>query len=793
MKRSLLFSLLLCHIGVFAQNFKFYHSNTPRFMGASDTLAFPFTGGVNTPQFSNIDYNNDGRKDLFVFDRNTSRVLCFLNLTTGYVHAPQYEIMFPQLNQWALLRDFDGDGREDIFTEIIDDQQYLPNPNDQVFPSGLRILKNTGTATLPLGFKVINNQVKDTGRNGMGFNPPSPTFTLGPRNVNINNIDIPAIEDLDGDGDDDILCFQGADFSPQYIENYKINEFNIQYPADSPRFILRDLCWGGIQFDPNSGKNRYNIHLGRNDLASCYYRLYEKTQMKHAGTTTALLDIDGDGIKDMIYGDVSFNNLIVLFNGRDQHPLGHDSIITQDSLFPRNSVPFNFINFPATYYVDANGDGKNELLVSTNNTIGVKNTNNVWVYDNTGTNAKPVFNYQGNQFFMFDETIDFGARAVPVVRDVDGDSKLDLLVATSGNFEQTQNLHDKLVFYKNIGSNTAPVYQLADSNFLDLTTDTPILEMHPAFGDLTGDGKGDLVIGNSNGKIEYYINQSSGSNYQFALQTRELGSIDIGNNSTPQLFDLDKDGKLDLLVGNKNGIISYFKNTGTTGSPLFGTAPDIDTLGGVVTRLTYVNSGGYGQIEPDGYSVPHVCELDGNASTIEMLVGTRSGQVWLYTNVTATPGAVFTKTDTLFAYSSKAKGKALKFGTRSVPYAANMDADDKPDVIIGNMGGGLNFYASVPSVIDTGGESGIRDIGRPSVISVYPNPSNDIISFSTQSMHEDMSFEVVNLIGQVMLSGNVNHFYAEHTINTSTLTNGMYFIQLKGRSQAFTGRFLISH
>jgi hypothetical protein len=791
MKRFILIILLLVNIGSFAQSFKFYYSNTPKFMGASDTLKFPFTGGVNTPQFSNIDYNNDGRNDLFIFDRGTGKVLCFVNMPGGYEHAPQYEREFPVMSQWALLRDFDGDGRLDIFTEIIDDMRYLPYSDFQVFSSGLRILKNTS----PTGFsfKAINNQVRDTGRSGMGYLPPSPSFSLPPRNISINNVDIPAIEDLDGDVDMDILCFQGQDFSPQYIENYKINKFNIQYPADSTRFILRDLCWGGIQYDPNAGKNRFNIHYSRNDLASCYYRLYGKTQMKHAGTTTALLDINGDGIKDMIYGDVSYNSLTVLFNGRDINPDGRDSIVSQDTIFPRNTVPVDNINFPAIFYVDVDGDNVNEMLVTSNNPIGMKNTQNVVTYDNTGTNAKPVFTYSSDKLFMYDQTIDFGARTVPVVMDVDGDSKNDLLVATSGDYSVTQNLHDQLIFYKNVGSNKAPIYQLVDSNFLHLTTDTPILEMHPTFGDLTGDGKPDLIIGTTNGKLEYRINQTIGSNYSFALQTRELAGIDIGNNSTPQLFDLNKDGKLDLLVGNKNGIVSYFQNTGTTNNPIFSATATIDSLGGILTRTKYINSGGYDLIEPDGYSVPHACDLDGNASTIEMLVGTRNGEVWLYTNVSATPGAVFTKTDTLFAYSSLAKAKTLRFGSRAVPFVAKMDTDDKPDMIIGNMGGGLNFYASVPSQIDTGGGVGLADLRNVSApIVVYPNPANTTIAFSTQSLHEDVTYQIVNMIGQVMLSGDVNHFYAEQQINVESLHSGMYFIQLKGRSQTMSGRFLIS-
>jgi hypothetical protein len=528
MRKLILIFLMAIGTALSAQTFKFYNSNTPKFLGATDTLKFPFTGGVNVPQFSNIDYNNDGIKDLFVFDRSTNKVLCFVHMPGGFVHAPQYEVLFPEMIQWALLRDFDGDGREDIFTEVIDDSRYLPYQGTMTdFTNCLRVLKNVSTPSF--AFKPIIPLVNDSGKNGMGFNPPQGSI-IGPKVIQMNRVDIPAIDDIDNDGDLDILCFKGAgSLSPAYIENYKINEFNLQYPADSPRYMFRDDCWGGIQFNAYAGKSWFNIHLGRNDLISCTYRLYGKAQSKDGAMTTLMLDMNGDGVKDMIYGDMSYNNLIVLYNGRNQHPYGLDSIVTEDSIFPSNTTPVDFIKAPAPYYVDIDGDNVNEMLVSTNNPIGVKSTNNVWVYENTGTNAKPVFDYEGNNFFMFDETIDLGIRTVPIVMDVDGDSKLDLLVATSGSFDQTQNAHDKLVFYKNTGSNTSPVYQLIDSNFLDLTSDTPIPDMHPAFGDLTGDGKPDLVAGGSNGKLVYYINQSIGANYDYALQTRELGSIDIGN------------------------------------------------------------------------------------------------------------------------------------------------------------------------------------------------------------------------------------------------------------------------
>lgn len=795
MKRIILILAILSSLFATGQSYKFYYSNNPRFLHNTDTLKFPFTGGINAAQFSNIDLNGDGRKDLFMFDRPTGRVLCFLNLPGGYEHAPYYEQKFPHLQSWALLRDFNGDGKEDIFTEVIDNKSFLPDTTQQVGSSnGVRVLVNSGTSNL--SFKAVNNEVKDTGRSpeGYGLPPNYPGFNRAPRLLQTNGIDIPSIEDMDGDGDVDILGFQSSDFSPQYIENYKINPFNIQYPLDSPRFVLRDLCWGGIQFNANAGTNTFSINLRKDQLSSCYYRLYpmQKTaQQKHAGTSTLMLDINGDGIKDMIYGDVLFNNLVALINGKNLHPNGRDSIVAQDSIFPKNTTPFNHINFPAPYYVDMDGDGINELLVTTNNTIGVKNTNNVWVYENTGTNAKPIFDFKGNNFWLFKQTLDFGARTVPVIVDIDNDGKNDLLVATSGDYEQTMNVKDKLLFYRNIHTNAKPVYVLQDSNLLLLTDNTPILEMHPTFGDLNGDGKKDLIIGNSNGKIEYYLNQSNGATINFVLQTRTLGDIDAGNNSAPQVFDLNRDGKLDLLIGNKAGNIQYYQNTGTATAPIFSSTPTIDSLGKINTRKIYTTSGGYTNIEPDGYAVPFACNLDGDSNSIEMVVGTSSGEVWLYTSVSDTIGRVFAKQDQLFSINQTDNAKAMKFGSRAVPFVANLDGDDKPDIMIGNMGGGLNFFASIPTAVDTGNNAlGELSITNGNIL-VYPNPANTELSFSTANMTEDMNYEIVNIVGQSLLKGSVNHFYAEHTIRVDELPNGMYFLQLKGNNQSFVARFLV--
>ena len=85
-----------------------------------DTLKNPWAGGFNSVQFSEIDMNLDGIMDLFVFDRTGNRISTFINAGTPnqvtYKHDPSYVQKFPQnLTSWALLRDYNCDGKKDAF------------------------------------------------------------------------------------------------------------------------------------------------------------------------------------------------------------------------------------------------------------------------------------------------------------------------------------------------------------------------------------------------------------------------------------------------------------------------------------------------------------------------------------------------------------------------------------------------------------------------------------------------------------------------------------------------------
>src|SRR3989344_7339812 len=84
----------------------------------NNLLKNPWAGGLNSVQVSPIDLNNDGLKDLFVFDRCGNRITTYLNKGTtnisDYQFSATYKDSFPKLENWALLRDYNCDGKEDI-------------------------------------------------------------------------------------------------------------------------------------------------------------------------------------------------------------------------------------------------------------------------------------------------------------------------------------------------------------------------------------------------------------------------------------------------------------------------------------------------------------------------------------------------------------------------------------------------------------------------------------------------------------------------------------------------------
>lgn len=804
---TILLLLLLVNVSS-AQKFRFYHTNnTPKVLRpwtTGDTLLNPFAGGLNAPQFSNIDWNNDGINDLFIFDKEARKVYSFIFENGRFVYRPQYEAGFPfYLFGFANLKDHNNDGKPDLFTAAFSHNTIEPLP--EVEPERIQMFVNRTTDYGNPVFTQYANMVYDTGCY-IGYPwflnvPASPIPSVATA--------YPAIEDIDNDGDLDILSNIGLNATNVFYENVKKNKFGIPFDDDTVAYLFRDQCWGYISYNFD---NYFNLAVDRNTNFNCQLQTWGKKASRHADQVTMLIDLNGDGIKDVVVGDFEHKSLVSLINGRLLNSMQADSIISQDTLFlSTGSRRREFIQYPAPYYVDVTGDNKPELLITTNSTMAPRTVNNIWMFDATRVNSNLQFTELPGNDFLYRDMLDHGLRSVPVFVDIDSDGDQDLVVATSGVLEQTANNNDLLYLYLNITDSLDPVFQLADSNFADISGTGPgFFFAHPTFGDLNADGKPDLLVGDGNGNIAYFENTSTvPGKYTFSLVSRNAFGIMAGSYATPQLVDLDKDGLLDIVSGNTAGTVMYFRNKGTAGSPSFSPDPDIDSLGKIVTKEVFTAIGRPDFTDIVGHSTPHVVDLDRDGR-YELLSGSSNGVLHIYGNIFPHRDSVASALEVSvvdFGKSSKLPGSSAlaskgvsvdfgksnhlgynkRFGARNSVATAYLDGDQELDIVMGNIAGGLTFLST------RDGYNGLADRGTvPAYLRVFPNPASSVLYIESDLPAGRFNYEIRDVMGRLIRSGKTDKAGLGSGIALDDINQGLYFFILGSGDRKATTRFIIS-
>jgi len=680
----------------------YYQSQDLKVIKNEVDLINPWAGGANVPQLSPLDLNNDGILDLVIFDKNGDKINCFINNGTegiiDYHYAPEYNINFPDLEDWVLLRDYNCDSKMDIFTS---------------HNGGIRLYENTSSGD-NLSFILIGTILTDRGS--------------GPTNLYVSSVDIPHIGDLDYDGDLDILTFTIIGSHVEWHKNTSIENFGT---CDSLSYQLADDCWG--DFSENFSDNSVTLNDCEEKKSGSNLQ-----SSKHSGSTVTALDLTGDSYFELLLGDVTFDNLVMLENSSDAE---NALMITQDVAFPSNTISVDIPKFPAAYHFDFDNDSKKDLIVSPNGNNVSHNYENIWFYKNESTTEASELNLiQKN--ILLDQMIEVGSGANPVLFDYNNDGLQDLIIANYGYYIEGGNFNSQLALYKNIGTLNNPEYKWITDDYAALGTLAFENNISPTFGDLDNDGDLDMLVGDSDGKLHLLNNIFMSGESNFFINAVDYFDIDVGSFASPFLVDLDRDNDLDLIIGTRHGNIYYYENQGSINDAEFILVNEL--FGGINLTDPIYNT---------AYTTPTV--IDGE-NGFELYVGTEKGSIHHYTNIDDNLEGIFTEVnDSILIYSN---------GIRTAPYIYDLNNDGWNDMLLGVYTGGVHLlWGCDYNQVSTTEKESI-------IFKIYPNPTEGILHLE--------NFDSIGKLNVYSLGGRLCYSASpKRIIDLSHLESGLYFIQ----------------
>ncbi|GAB5539627.1 MAG: hypothetical protein Salg2KO_17300 [Salibacteraceae bacterium] len=684
------------------------------------SLRLSTVGGFTNPQFSEIDLNQDGVQDLFVFDRasDTWKTFLFNTATDEYDYAPAYQTQFPDdLSEVVLIRDYNCDGNPDIF---------------DFFSSGFRVHKSIEQN--PWMFELVTESIQSN------YGSVTTGAFLLPG-------DIPAIIDIDGDEDLDLLTFGNGDSENTIVwhENQSMDQYG---NCDSLEFVVNTDCWGGFQEPPNGSV--IEAISCRPEASPPVDPLHQATRF-HPGSTIFFTDVDDDGDYDLALGDIQTTQFVYAPNiGTPNSP--EIDVSQQTTDFPNATDPTVMQYMTAGYSVDFTHDGKLDLLTTTNNSIDSScNAGHVWSYRNTATSGASYVLH--SKSFLLDEMIDLGTGTVPLYIDVDNDGLQDLLVASDFFRSPNSFKRSRIHFFKNTGTASSPNFTHQDYDFAGLSTYN-FQAAFPCLGDLDSDGDLDMLIGDADGLLHYFRNDPSNGVANFSLVSPNyMGINTIGQHAAPTLFDMNGDGLLDLIVGERIGTLSYFENTGTAQVAQFTSSPTVETLGEIDVSFFCC----------DGFAAPSVVDNPGLGTEPFLFVGSSEKKVFIYSIPEALTDP-FVKVDSINVLAD-----------RLTPIYEDFDDDGIIEMLTGVGEGGLKYFDRDDNYF-VGYKLASHKVNVQSTL--YPNPTRESLTVNMK-MDGFYEIEIFSLDGRMHRS--IAGSGSLTTIDVSELQGGYYIMQIHRR------------
>lgn len=716
---------------VFGQDFKKINAVVTR---GQDTLFNVMDGGMNAPQFQQIDVDGDGLDELIIFDRvgNIFLVYKFNTTKLRYEYVLNPPIEFPMFDDWVIFKDYDGDGIADIFA----------NPLTGAF--GFGIWKGKRVNGTIYYDRVELNQ----GEYNVLYAPGS---SGGKLQIYCNNIDIPVVEDLDGDGDLDILTFNlGGTYLEMYI-NFSVEK---GFGKDSLIYEKKDICYGKFYEDGGSNK----ITISQNS-STCGHSLIEEDplELRHAGSSVLLKDIDKDGLKDILLGDVSAANINYLKNTGVNNV---KSYITQVvTSFPMGPDSINLGAFPAVYALEFGSDKSDVLVASSNNgTLAFEQQLNwLYRYDENEVNQYKLV----EKDFLMKNTFDSGLDFNPSFFDVDGDGLLDIIAGNKQSIEENKNQSSHLTYFKNTSVGDQISFEIKDENFADLMKFGIVhTGLKPCFTDIDNDGFMDMLVGTERGTLLHFKSLTPiGQHANFVFIKDSFQNIRVPSRATPFAYDVDKDGVTDFIIGDKNGNFTFYKNTGSVSNPSFEpnfqTAPNVYRYGNVSVKDVG---------DTEGDATPSVINLGGKEILIS---GSFNGRIYAFEGMNGNSDVQLTPFD--LGASSVYSGK------QNHPKFADLNNDGIIELVQGSLRGGMNILSTN---IKTDGSLKTEKVIESLEAVVYPNPISTANQLNIKSKSKITYAAIIDLNGKI-INTKIDPNGLSMLNVSNKLSPGVYILKLK--------------